>query len=64
MELSNGTMVSSLKDCGRMEPRMGSEYGNLQRGTFTKVSGVSIVNMEKVFISIDSALIVVTLLTS
>lgn len=53
MELSNGTMVRSFKDCGRMEPRMGLEYGNLPRGTFMKESGVSIVNMEKGFISID-----------
>lgn len=53
MGLSNGTMVRSLKDCGRMAPRMGSEYGNLLRETFTKESGVSIVNTEKAYISID-----------
>lgn len=53
MAVFSGIMGKFLRESGRMEPKMGLEYGNLPKEISMKEIGCSIDNMERESININ-----------
>lgn len=57
MVLFNGIMVKNSKEIGKTELSVGSVYGDLQKETHMKASGIITDNKEKELLNIKIALI-------